>query len=407
MEGFLCRTEFWEVRSDIARCVIQMSPVEDRRPSPWGCLLVSVNGCRQQVVQCERQKRLLLRANMKVGQPVLIALFITSGVWCQDQEYLARLEYFYECPKECKCPGRFSNALYCDSKNIREMPLVPSRVLYAYLQNNLIDAISDKSFKNETQLKWLNLNKNMITSTNIGKDLFKKMENLLYLYLEDNNLEEVPSPLPSSLEQLRLARNRISSIPEGTFSNLEKLTMLDLQGNRLKDSVIQPNTFRGLKMLLQLNLAQNDLKAMPEQVPASTLQLYLDNNSIKEIPIDYFSSLSKLSFVRLNNNEISNIGVPETVFNVSSIIDLQLSYNQLTAVPLIHFSLQHLHLDHNQIKKINGAQICPVPVNTIYQRPIGEHQPQLRYLRLDGNGIKPPIPLELMMCFRLLSAIVI
>ncbi|XP_051885976.1 keratocan-like [Pristis pectinata] len=344
---------------------------------------------------------------MKVAQPILVVLFISSGIWCQDQEYLARLEYFYECPKECQCPGRFSNALYCDSKNLREMPLVPSRVLYAYLQNNLIDAISEKSFKNGTQLKWLNLNKNMITSNNIAKGLFKKMENLLYLYLEDNNLEEVPSPLPSSLEQLRLARNKISSIPEGAFSNLEKLTMLDLQSNRLKNFVIQPNTFKGLKTLLQLNLAQNDLTAMPEQVPVSTLQLYLDNNSIKEIPLDYFRSLPKLSFVRLNHNEISDTGIPETVFNVSSIIDLQLSYNQLTSVPLIHFRLQHLHLDHNQIKQINGAQICPVPVNTIYQRPVGEHHPQLRYLRLDGNGIKPPIPLELMMCFRLLSAIVI
>ncbi|XP_062915787.1 keratocan [Mobula hypostoma] len=345
--------------------------------------------------------------NIKVAQRILVILLMSSSVWCQDPEYLARLEYFYECPKECKCPGRYSNSLYCDNKNIKDMPLIPSRVVYAYLQNNLIDAISGKSFKNETQLKWLNLNKNKITSNNISEGLFKKVGNLLYLYLEDNDLDEVPSPLPSSLEQLRLARNKISSIPEGAFSNLEKLTLLDLQGNRLKDLVIQPSTFKGLKTLLQLNLAYNDLTAMPEQVPISTLQLYLDNNSIKEIPSGYFSSLPKLSFLRLNHNEISDTGIPEMAFNVSSIIDLQLSYNQLTTVPIIHFSLQHLHLDHNQIKKIDGPQICPVPVNTIYQMPVGDHQPQLRYLRLDGNGIKPPIPLELMMCFRLLSAIVI
>ncbi|XP_078272721.1 keratocan-like [Rhinoraja longicauda] len=344
---------------------------------------------------------------MKLVQPILVVLFMNSGIWCQDQEYLARLEYFYECPKECRCPGRVSNALYCDSRHLNAMPMVPSRVLYAYLQNNLIDGIPEKSFKNGTQLKWVNLNKNKITNGNIAKGLLKKMESLLYLYLDDNSLEKVPSPLPSSLEQLRLARNKISSIPEGTFSNLAKLTLLDLQGNRLKDFVIQPNTFKGLKSLLQLNLAQNDLKAMPEQIPVSLLQLYLDKNAIKEIPRNYFSSLPKLSFVRLNHNEISDTGLPDTIFNVSSIIDLQLSYNQLTSVPLIHFTLQHLHLDHNQINKLNGPQICPLPVSNIYQRPIEENQPQLRYLRLDGNGIKPPIPLEVMMCFRLLSAIVI
>lgn len=344
---------------------------------------------------------------MKLVQPILVVLFMNSGTWCQDQEYLTRLEYFYGCPKECQCPGSSSNALHCDSRHLSVMPLVPSRILYAYLQNNLIDGISENSFKNGTQLKWVNLNKNKITNSNIPKGIFKKMENLLYLFLDDNSLEKVPSPLPASLEQLRLARNKISSIPEGTFSNLAKLTLLDLQGNRLNDFVIQPNTFKGLKTLLQLNLAQNGLTAMPEQIPVSTLQLYLDKNSIKEIPTNYFSSLPKLSFVRLNHNEISSSGLPDTIFNVSSILDLQLSYNQLTSVPLIHFRLQHLHLDHNQIKKINGPQICPLPVSNIYQKPIGENQPQLRYLRLDGNEIKPPIPIELMMCFRLLSAIVI
>ncbi|XP_078423884.1 keratocan [Cetorhinus maximus] len=343
-----------------------------------------------------------------VVQPVLVALFLSSGIWCQDiSNYLERMEYFYECPKECRCPPNFSNALFCDSQNLKEMPKVPSRVLYAYFQNNLIEALSEKSFKNKTHLSWLNLNKNKITSSKIDKGLFQKMENLLYLYLEDNNLEEVPAPLPSSLEHLRLARNKISSISEGTFTNLEKLMVLDLQGNNLRDFAIEVNTFRGLKTLMQLNLATNGLKEMPQQVPASTLQLFLDNNAIKAIPQNYFSGLPKLSTIRLNHNEISDTGIPETVFNVSSILDLQLSHNQLTAVPPIHFSLEHLYLDHNQIKNINGAQVCPIPVNTIDHMLSRDQQPRLRYLRLDGNGIKPPIPLELLMCFRLLTGIVI
>jgi proline arginine-rich/leucine-rich repeat protein len=36
-----------------------------------------------------------------------------------------------------------------------------------------------------------------------------------------------------------------------------------------------------------------------------------------------------------------------------------------------------------------------------------ENVPHLRYLRLDGNFLKPPIPLDLMMCFRLLQSVVI
>lgn len=52
------------------------------------------------------------------------------------------------------------------------------------------------------------------------KGALSQLKKLLFLFLEDNELEEVPSPLPRSLEQLQLARNKVSRIPQGTFSNL-------------------------------------------------------------------------------------------------------------------------------------------------------------------------------------------
>ncbi|XP_007893501.1 keratocan [Callorhinchus milii] len=340
-----------------------------------------------------------------VVQSVLVAFILINGVWCQRaSDYFS---YLRDCPKECFCPPNFPNALYCDGRKLKEMPVVPARIWYVYLQNNLIETLSESSFKNASQLKWINLNKNKISNHNISKGLFQKMNNLLYLYLEDNDLEEVPSPLPNSLEQLRLARNKISKIPKGTFSNLENLSMLDLHHNKLGDFAFEENTFQGLETLVQLNMAKNGLKKMPQGIPASTLQLFLDNNSIEALPENYFNDLPKLTFVRLNHNKISDQGIPKTVFNVSSILDLQLSHNQLTAFPPFHLKLEHLYLDHNQIKRINGTQICPTPVGSIDQYPPKELLPRLRYLRLDGNGIKPPIPLNVMICFRLLSGIVI
>lgn len=53
---------------------------------------------------------------------------------------------------------------------------------------------------------------------------------------------------------------------------------------------------------------------------------------------------------------------------------------------------------------VNSSDICPPGALDDY---LDEKGPHLRYLRLDGNEIKPPIPRELMMCFRLLRAIVI
>lgn len=57
--------------------------------------------------------------------------------------------------------------------------------------------------------------------------------------------------------------------------------------------------------------------------------------------------------------------------------------------------------------EINGTQICPHNLVTFQDFSDLENVPHLRYLRLDGNYLKPPIPLDLMMCFRLLQSVVI
>ncbi|XP_013911969.1 PREDICTED: keratocan-like [Thamnophis sirtalis] len=82
----------------------------------------------------------------------------------------------------------------------------------------------------------------------------------------------------------------------------------------------------------------------------------------------------------------------------------------------LHDHDEELYIDQAQLLEIfgsrslktmslNGTQVCPIPIpgDYVYERNL----PQLRYLRLDGNGIKPPIPLDLMLCFRLLQALVI
>ncbi|XP_039359552.1 keratocan [Mauremys reevesii] len=345
--------------------------------------------------------------------PSLLVLFLTNTVWTRNvrQVYDAMNPedwslFTFECPQECLCPPNFPNALYCDNKGLKEIPAIPARIWYLYLQNNLIETISEKPFVNATHLKWINLNKNKITSNGIEEGVFSKLKRLLYLFLEDNELEEVPAPLPTSLEQLRLARNKISRIPEGVFSNLENLTMLDLHHNKLLDNALQSDTFQGLNNLMQLNIAKNSLKKMPLSIPANTMQLFLDNNSIEVIPENYFSAIPKVTSLRLNYNKLSDDGIPPNVFNVSSILDLQLSHNQLTKIPLFNAHLEHLHLDHNRIKSVNGTLMCPTSI-AVEDHSSYDNMPHLRYLRLDGNEIQPPIPLDIMICFRLLQAVVI
>lgn len=255
---------------------------------------------------------------------------------------------FADCPRECFCPPSYPNALYCENRNLRKIPVIPSRTHYIYLQNNYIDKVTADSFNNATEVMWINLGNNRIRT--IDKEVFKKLPNLLYLYMERNQLNEIPSNLPAGLEQLRLSRNKISKIGPESFNKMENLILLDLHHNKISDSNLGTNVFKDLKSLVQLNLAHNILKKMPMNVPNSIYQLFLDRNSIENIPQDYFKDFTHLAFVRLNYNHLTDKSIPKMVFNVSTLLDLHLSHNNLTNVPHFNSHLEHLHLNNNNIE---------------------------------------------------------
>ncbi|KAM7367172.1 hypothetical protein PAMP_015096 [Pampus punctatissimus] len=337
---------------------------------------------------------------------LLCILCLAGPVLSQDMPYEEYMAQIQACPQECRCPRNFPRAVYCENKGLKSIPNIPPHTWYLYLQNNLIEVLSADALRNATQVRWLNLNRNKITSEGVEEGALNAMSHLVHLYMDDNLLSSVPSPLPASLEHLRLSRNRISKIPAGVFLGLEKLNLLDLQGNKLMDDAVTEVSLKGLNNLVQINLAKNQLSSMPLGLPPTTTQLFLDGNNIEKIPASYFKGLPKVAFLRLNHNKLGSSGVPKNVFNVSSILDLQLSHNQLTEVPLIPSGLEHLHLDHNKIKSVSGSNVCPVTIDAV-DDTVNESVPRLRYLRLDGNEIKPPIPRDVILCFRLLRSIVI
>ncbi|KAF7229233.1 keratocan [Nothobranchius furzeri] len=343
---------------------------------------------------------------MALAQKLLLVLCQVGLVLSQDVPYEELLAQIQACPKECTCPQNFPRAVYCDNKGLTSIPRIPPFTRYLYLQNNMIESLPANVLENATQLHWVNLSGNKIKNEGIGEGVLGALTRLVHLYMDDNLLSSVPSPLPASLEHLRLSRNRISKIPTGVFAGLDKLNLLDLQGNKLMDDSVTEVSLKGLNNLVQINLAKNQLSRMPLGLPPTTTQLFLDGNNIEKIPADYFKGLPKVAFLRLNHNKLGSSGVPNDVFNISSILDLQLSHNQLTEVPIIPSGLEHLHLDHNKITSVNGANICPVSADSLGDS-VNESSPRLRYLRLDGNGINPPIPRDVLVCFGLLRSIVI
>ncbi|XP_055510968.1 fibromodulin-like [Leucoraja erinacea] len=295
-----------------------------------------------------------------------------------------------DCPAECTCPPALPTAMYCDTRGLRHVPHVPARMKYVYLQDNLIQAVPDGTFDNATGLLWLVLHRNNISTRGLGKRVFSKLDNLQRLYLDHNKLTSIPHPLPHSLQELRVSGNRISKVQPNDLQGLRKLTTLLLNDNRLEDV---GGSLKPLASLSFLDLSHNHLMKVPKVIPGTTQQLYLDYNHIRSIPSQYFRKLLNLQYARISNNQLTDKGIPTGTFNISSLIELDLSHNKLHNIPPVNENLENLYLHANRIKEIKVGSFCAGSGPVTFSK--------IRVLRLDGNGLgHGSLPEELDRCLR-------
>ncbi|XP_044512691.1 osteomodulin [Gracilinanus agilis] len=344
-------------------------------------------------------------------------LFLGVAVHCQydayptDEEYDDKYSpafYFHSnpddeapsrpspfgCAAECFCPLSFPSAMYCDNRKLKAVPTIPPHIQQLYLQFNAIEAVSSRSFANASGLKEINLSHNKITSPQVARDAFATLPNLVQLHLDHNALEDVPSPLPRSLERLLLGHNEISRVGGDALGGLLNLTTLDLGHNRLGDSLLKEKLSH-MSGLVQLNLGSNGLRSLPPDLPSSLMHLSLENNSIALLPDNYFQRFPKLRALRISYNHLED--VPYAGFNVSSLVELHVGHNRLKRAFYIPRSLEHLYLEGNQMEHINVTLMCP-SIDPI-------HYHRLTYIRLDQNRLKEPISSHVFFCFPYIHSI--
>ncbi|XP_072522293.1 fibromodulin a [Salminus brasiliensis] len=298
-----------------------------------------------------------------------------------------------DCPAECDCPPTFPIAMYCESRGLKQMPYIPSRMKYVYLQHNQIEAVSDDAFGNATNLVWVMLHENHIGT--VGKKAFANLAKLDRLYLSGNNLTEVPASLSRALRDLRLNHNKIAKVLPNAFEGMDNLTILLLNDNAIQD---MGGALKGLNSLTLLDISNNQLKKVPEGLPNMLHQLYLGFNAIDTIPDNFLNRFSNLQYVRFSHNDLTDKGIPTNTFNVSGLVELDLSFNKLERIPPVSTTLEHLYLQANQIKEFTLGSFCSVVDVMNFSK--------LRVLRLEGNEIsRSDIPSESSLCLRLASDI--
>ncbi|KAM5335632.1 lumican [Glossophaga mutica] len=338
---------------------------------------------------------------MNLGAFTLLVALIggASSQYYDDYDFplLAYWRSSPNCAPECNCPESYPTAMYCDELKLKSVPMVPPGIKYLYLRHNQIDHIDEKAFENVTDLQWLILDHNLLENSKIKGKIFSKLKQLKKLHINYNNLTESVGPLPKSLEDLQLTNNKIKKLRP--FEGLVNLTFIHLHHNQLKDDGISA-AFKGLKSLEYLDLSFNQLSKLPSELPVSLLTLYLDNNKINNIPDEYFKHFKGLQYLRLSHNELADSGIPGNSFNVSSLLELDLSYNKLKNIPSVSENLENYYLEVNQLEKFDVKSFCKILGPLSYSK--------IKHLRLDGNNISHTnLPPEMYECLRVANEITV
>ncbi|XP_051693452.1 extracellular matrix protein 2 isoform X2 [Oryctolagus cuniculus] len=166
-------------------------------------------------------------------------------------------------------------------------------------------------------------------------------------------MKHVPALTDPGLTTLYLAENEIAKIPAHAFRGLPNLEWLDLSKNKLDGHGLHPHAFKNLTRLKRLNLDGNLLSTVPA-LPASLLELKLNDNLLEGLQKGSFQGLSHLLTLEVEGNELRDGDISPLAFRpLRSLLYLRLDRNQLRTIPPgLPASLQELHLGTNLIEEV-------------------------------------------------------
>uniref|UniRef100_A0A8C0S8I8 Toll-like receptor 9 n=4 Tax=Canis lupus familiaris TaxID=9615 RepID=A0A8C0S8I8_CANLF len=255
----------------------------------------------------------------------------------------------------------------CTDKHLTEIPGgIPSNATNLTLTINHIPGISPASFHQLDYLVEIDLRCNCIPVRLGPKDhlctrrpqikprSFSSLTYLKSLYLDGNQLLEIPEGLPPSLELLSLEANSIFSIMKNNLTELTNIERLYLGQNcyfRNPCNVsffIEKDAFLSLKNLKLLSLKDNNITYVPTTLPSTLTELYLYNNAIAKIQEDDFNNLNQLRILDLSGNCPRCYNVPFPCTPCENNSPLQIHESAFDALT----ELQVLRLHSNSLQRV-------------------------------------------------------
>ncbi|XP_038258298.1 erbin isoform X9 [Dermochelys coriacea] len=207
----------------------------------------------------------------------------------------------------------------------------------------------------------------------VPKEIFTFEKTLEELYLDANQIEELPKQLFNcqSLHKLSLPDNDLTTLP-ASIANLINLRELDVSKNGIQEF---PENIKNCKVLAIVEASVNPISKLPDGFSQllNLTQLYLNDAFLEFLPAN-FGRLTKLQILELRENQLKML--PKTMNRLTQLERLDLGSNEFTEVPEVLEQLSGLKefwMDGNRLTLIPGL--------------IGSLK-QLTYLDVSKNNIE-------------------
>ncbi|KAL2087616.1 hypothetical protein ACEWY4_016444 [Coilia grayii] len=207
----------------------------------------------------------------------------------------------------------------------------------------------------------------------VPKDIFSFEKTLEELYLDANQIEELPKQLFNCqlLYRLSMPDNDLTVLP-AAIANLTNLRELDVSKNSIQEF---PENIKNCKVLAIVEASVNPISKLPEGFTQllSLTQLYLNDAFLEFLPAS-FGRLTKLQILELRENQLKLL--PKSMHKLTQLERLDLGSNEFTEVPEVLEQLtgiQELWMDGNRLTFLPGM------VGTLKQ---------LAYLDVSKNNIE-------------------
>nr|XP_019599650.1 PREDICTED: erbin isoform X9 [Rhinolophus sinicus] len=188
----------------------------------------------------------------------------------------------------------------------------------------------------------------------VPKEIFTFEKTLEELYLDANQIEELPKQLFNcqSLHKLSLPDNDLTALP-ASIANLINLRELDVSKNGIQEF---PENIKNCKVLTVVEASVNPISKLPDGFSQllNLTQLYLNDAFLEFLPAN-FGRLIKLQILELRENQLKML--PKTMNRLTQLERLDLGSNEFTEVPEVLEQLSGLKefwMDGNRLTFIPG-----------------------------------------------------